>query len=117
MTFQPNANLSIDVGSHGQAVLVRLAGSADMDQADALRGALRRVAQGEPNLLVLDLSGLTFICSMALGAMVEAHVSSRHHHGQVRLVNPPPEILKVLVTTRLNSLMPVYPSVEEAVGV
>jgi len=111
----PNTSLRIALTRRGQAVVVTLAGSADIDQTSALRTRLSQAAGAAPRLLVLDLSELTFVWSMSLGVMVQAHVTVRKGGGQVRLVRPTGPVLKVLETTRLTKLMPTFPSVAEAV--
>src|SRR6266571_803816 len=54
------------------AVIVRLAGELDLYNAHALRDELVAAAEREPERLVVDLSGLTFIDSTGLGVLIEA---------------------------------------------
>ncbi|HOD81064.1 MAG: Anti-sigma-B factor antagonist [Planctomycetes bacterium ADurb.Bin126] len=110
-----DSELVLDVLQVGPAVVVRIAGSAGMREAEQMRAALEKLADDKPPLIVLDLSSMEFICSMGLGAIIQSHLRSRHHNGQVRLVNPQPAVLDLLETTRLNKLFQIYPSVEQAV--
>ena len=95
--------------------MVTLAGSADIDQTSLFRARLIEAARCTTRVLVLDLSELTFVCSMGLGAMVEAHVTVRKGGGQVRLVQPSKPVLAMLEITRLTTLMPTFATIAEAV--
>jgi len=110
-----DSELAFDVLQTGPAIVVRISGSAGMREAEQMRAALEELAENKPPLIVLDLSAMDFICSMGLGAIIQSHLRSRHHNGQVRLVNPQPAVLDLLETTRLNKLFQIYPSVEQAV--
>ena len=94
--------------------LVRISGSAGMTEADTIRDALERLAEKQYPSVILDLSGMTFICSMGLGALITGHLKSRHHNGRIKLVGPQPPVRRLLETTRLNKLFPVYQSVQAA---
>jgi anti-sigma B factor antagonist len=64
----PVKNVSEDEGT----VIVELAGELDLYNAEELRSALHDAAAREPARLVIDLSGVEFIDSTALGVLVEA---------------------------------------------
>ena len=63
---------------------------------------------------MLDLHEMDFICSLGLGAIINGHLKSRHHQGQIRLVGPVPPVRELLETTRLTKLFGIYDSVEQA---
>lgn len=112
---QAGSELALEVKTEGPAVVVRVCGSAGMREAEQMRSALEELAAAQPPLIVLDLTAMDFICSMGLGAIIQSHLRSRHHHGQVRLVNPQPAVQDLLETTRLNKLFQIYSSVEQAI--
>ena len=68
-------------------------------------------------ILVIDLSELNFICSLGLGSIVAAYLRARKLGMPTRLVGPRPEVMDVLALTKLDTLMPVYGTVGDAVGV
>ena len=113
---QPKSVLTLDVQTGPQATIVRVTGSAGMREAEHMRSVLEELNASCPAIIVLDLSRMDFICSMGLGAIIQGHLRSRHHSGQIRLVNPQPAVRELLETTRLTKLFPVFASVEEAVG-
>ena len=116
MAEKSNDTLSLEVSETGPAAVVRISGAADMAAAERLRETLDELTQKQVTLIVLDLSGLEFIGSMGLGAIVYGHLRSRHRRGQIRLVNPQPVVREVLETTRLTQLFSIYESVDQAMA-
>lgn len=116
MATSPAKTLVINEEIVGPAVVLRLRGSAGMEEADHLRRRLEELAAKKSPLIVLDLTAMEFISSLGLGAIVTGHLRSRHHNGQLRLVNPQPAVLHLLETTRLTKLFGIYSSVEKAIA-
>ena len=112
---QPSPLLTLDIQTSPAATIVRVRGSAGMREAEQMRTVLEQVASTQPAVIVLDLSEMDFICSMGLGAIIQSHLRSRHHAGQVRLANPQPAVQELLETTRLTKLFQIFPTVEQAV--
>jgi anti-sigma B factor antagonist len=107
-------DFQFDVEQHGDAAVVRLAGFIHMNVCERLQTELIRLIDRPTRKLVLDLSQLKFICSLGLGALVAAHLRSRHHKGAVRLVSPDPSIRALLEITKLVKIFPPYDSVDVA---
>jgi anti-sigma B factor antagonist len=59
------------VSKRDGSVVVELAGELDLYNAEELRSALHDAAARKPARLVIDLSGVEFIDSTALGVLVE----------------------------------------------
>jgi anti-sigma B factor antagonist len=115
MTHQSAYQLDVDVSRVGAAAVVTVCGSAGMNEADLLQGLLAGLTEEEGHLVVLDLAGLEFICSAGLGALVSAHLNSRDHGGQIRLVRPQDRIRGILEATRLDTLFRIFGDLDEAV--
>ena len=60
------------VEQNGDAVVIRLAGELDLYNAHEVREALLEQSVSAPERLVVDLSGVTFVDSTALGVLIEA---------------------------------------------
>ncbi len=109
--------LSIDVDAPADGpTVVRLGGSATMDEAERLTAELRRVAGTCRGGIVLDLTGLDFICSMGLGALIVAHVTGQRHGCAVCVAAPQQAIREMLQTTRLNLIFPIHDSLDDALN-
>ncbi len=108
--------LQMEVDRQGQNAVVKLTGSANMDVADHLQEQLIDLLDDGVERLVLDLSGLQFISSVGLSAIIGAHLHCRHHLSEVRLVNPQPAILELLRVTRLTRIFSIHDTVEQALA-
>lgn len=111
-----SGDFQMDIEQRGEAAVVRLAGSIHMNSCERLQSELIGLIDRPTRKLVLDLSALQFICSLGLGALVAAHLRSRHHKGAVRLVSPDPSIRALLEITKLVKIFPPYDSVERALA-
>jgi anti-sigma B factor antagonist len=60
-----------NVSESGGSVIVELAGELDLYNAEELSSALHDAADRQPARLVIDLSGVEFIDSTALGVLIE----------------------------------------------
>ena len=67
-----SVSVSVEDREGGSRTVVRLAGEADVT-ARALAEVLDAQAAKKPRLLLVDVSGLTFIDSAALHQIVQAH--------------------------------------------
>jgi anti-sigma B factor antagonist len=73
------------------------------------------IAAGSPTVVV-DLLGVTFLDSTALGVLVGALKRCREAGGELPLVITEPRLLKVFEITGLTGVFPIYSTVEDAVG-
>jgi anti-sigma B factor antagonist len=106
--------LVIKVARQGRAVVCRLIGSATMETCSLLNERLCDVWTEADGALLIELSELNFICSLGLGSIVAAYTRAIRQAGAIRLVAPSDAVRDMLVMTKLDTLIPVYDSVEEA---
>lgn len=99
----------------GWQVLV-LAGEVDVATAPRLRDRLVQLVTEGPAQVVVDLSGVTFIDSMGLGAMISGLKRARAHQGDLRLAGAGDHVAKVLSITRLDQAFVVADTVDAAVA-
>ena len=108
-------NLSIDSGAHDGAVVIHVQGDLDVYTAPRLKEAL---AEGSTagSRLILDLSGVDFIDSTALGVLVGALQESQAGGGAFQLVVDDPFLLKIFHITGFDGLFSIFPQVEDALS-
>jgi len=94
--------------------LVAITGEADVTNRDELRGILDAEVAQEPGTLILELSGLRFMDSSALHALLRVNRSMDRQGGVLALVSPQPAVAKILRLTTADRLIPVFDSVAEA---
>jgi anti-anti-sigma factor len=86
-------------------VVVRLAGEAGVRQVGELTAALLPLTACRPRLLILDLSRLSNLSSLAIGVLAEFRRGVARSGGRVRLADPLPEsVREALVRAELFSL-------------
>ncbi len=109
-----SAPFSIEVEHVGEVAVLHIHGACTMDVASAVGERLLELASRPRPLIIVDLSGLTFIESTGLGGIVSGHLRARKQGGELRLVAPPSPIRQLLELTRLTNLFRVFDSVKEA---
>ncbi len=106
----------MDVTKRDNAVVLTITGSVSISNAESLQGKLEQLAAEHIPVIVLDLKGMDFICSVGLGAIIVGHLKCRHHAGQIRLARPAASVRELLETTCLTKLFDIYDTVEEALA-
>jgi len=94
----------------GFAVL-RLSGPLEMENVPVFLKVVR--AEKAP-ALILDFSGVTYLDSAGVGALVQSLVGMRNESRRLALVNPNSRVRSVLEVTRVESLFVIAPTVAEA---
>jgi anti-anti-sigma factor len=84
--------------------LVRLVlqGELDLSTASKVEEELRRAEAGEPAVLALDLSQLTFLDSTGLRLIVTADQRAREQGRRLAIVKGPDPVQRVFAITRLD---------------
>ena len=94
-------------------VVVALRGELDVAEAVKVAAALAAVAARKRDVIV-DLAGLEFIDSSGVAALARGRKHARHAGAELLLAAPRPQVLRVLILTRLIDAFPVHASVDEA---
>ena len=82
-------------------------------EAEFKKTVARLIENGRPNLIV-DLSGVGFVDSSGLGALVRALTTSQNEGGQTKLLGVGPQVRKLLELTKLDSVFETYDDLESA---
>ena len=77
--------IEVEVSETPEQMVVRIAGEASFGLAGDLKGVLLSLSLRRPALVTLDLSGLHFVSSLAMGALVAFHRVVVRAGGRVRL--------------------------------
>jgi anti-sigma B factor antagonist len=103
------------VRRNGSAVVVSLAGELDLYNAHSVRDALLECCAEDPERLVVDLSGVKFIDSTALGVLIEARTRLQNRRAFL-LAAPGLETRRALEISGLDRHFAVHESVDDALG-
>ena len=104
-----------EVLENGAALVVRLAGELDLYNADAVRAALLAAVERSPQRLVVDLEGVRFIDSTALGVLIEARSKLPDRRSFV-LAAPGLETRRALEVSGLDRHFTVESTVADAIA-
>jgi anti-sigma B factor antagonist len=108
--------LRVSVSGGDSYIVVALAGESDVYTYDQLRGALEAEAGKGSALLIVDLAGLEFMDSTGVQVLLDIRVLMNEHGGKLVLARPQNTVARVLNLVGADQLIPVYPSIEEAIG-
>jgi len=93
-------------------VVCRAVGELDGASASRLREEFSR--HPAPHRLVIDLSGVSFVDSAGLGALVGGIRRTREARGEVAISTAGPGVTRVLRTAGFDRIVPIEPTVEAA---
>ena len=113
MSSQPD-ELRIDLADVNRGRLVRVAGEVDLHSSPQLRTLLLQVLEQEPELLILDLSAVSYMDSSGVGTMVELKRLAERQGGQVVLAGLQPRVRGVFEITQLDKFFAIVDNVDEA---
>lgn len=100
----------------GGVVVLRPAGRLNMVAAPAMREAIASVVNGGKARVAVDLSGVDFIDSSGLGALISGLKSTRQAGGDLRIAGANDQVKLVLSLTNLERVLTPYDTVENAYG-
>lgn len=103
------------VGLGGRAVALHVAGELDLSTARRLRARIDRVLEDGSDALVVDLSHVTFIDSVALAVLVAAHARLAPA-GRLAVVARTPFVQLLLEATGLDGVLDVFSDRSAAKG-
>src|ERR1700749_3346399 len=101
-----SVSVSVENCEDGSRTVVRLVGEADVT-TPALAEILAAETAKKPRLLLVDISGLTFIDSAALNEIVQAHRKLRADGSGLALIGPTQAVARILQLSALDQVIPV----------
>lgn len=109
-------DVSFPVEMAGGVPVVVTPEEIDITNADGLRTALLEAAGRGPGRFVVDMSRTQFCDTAGIHALVLAHKRVSAQGGEVRLVIAGPAVQRIFAVTGLDSVIPHFSSLEEALA-
>jgi anti-sigma B factor antagonist len=106
----------IERESRGNVQLIRLSGSLDMYSFPRLEVQLTTLFEQGQYCIVLECHDLDYIGSAGLGALIGFAKQAREHGGDVKLLNVPDRIYKIIELLGFTKVLQVYNAEDSAVG-
>src|SRR6516165_4303429 len=101
---KPEGNIDFTVERRPHFLLVAIKGEASFDQAEVISAQLLRIPLDRYSLVVLDLAELTFLSSLAMGALVEYRRGLCRRGIELRLANVQAHVWLSLESAGLGKL-------------
>ncbi|MCG3178088.1 MAG: hypothetical protein BIFFINMI_00411 [Phycisphaerae bacterium] len=111
------AAIEVEVSEIDNGIVARISGDAGLAGVDALARHLLRLSARRDKLVVLDMAGLKFMSSLAMGRLVEFHRGVVRNGGAARYACVQPLVRQALERARLTDLIELYDTVESASAV
>jgi len=118
-TPDKTAPVTVEKTADGNAIVARA--NVKMMDDEALKTLTRLVddactGTGAVQLVVIDLSKVTIVPSMALGLLVQMSNKCKAREQRLKLAGVPPQVRQVFTITRLDRVFQFADSVEDATG-
>jgi anti-sigma B factor antagonist len=108
--------ISVSRTKAGDIPIVAVSGEVDVYSAPMLKDNITELLQSGVSTLIVDLSGVAFLDSTGLGALVEARAATSDAGGTLPLVCSQDRILKLFTITGLDGVFTIHPTVGDAVA-
>ena len=100
----------------GKVDVIALHGTIDaLTSPEVISAFTKHINDGHPNLVV-DFSGVEFMSSAGLRALLASVKEARSQSGDLRLASVPGPIHKILKMAGFHNIVKVYASVDEALA-
>ena len=111
------SGLQLTVDRSRGAPILSLAGELDIAGTEQLLAALETIEQDEPSLVVIDLSGVSFLDSSGLRAILVAHAAAGRAGRRLAVVRPPATVYRVFEIALLDRRLDFVDSLESVAPV
>lgn len=93
----------------GKELWARLKGEIDMHAADRLRRELEAsLDHARPEVLILDMEGVSFIDSSGLGVILGRYRRLKKEGGTMVICQPKPQVLRLLQLSGLDKIIAIH---------
>lgn len=98
-------NFDLETETEGNSALVRIRGDFDLQVVERVTEALTQIESVEPELIVVDLSRVSFMDSSGMGTIAAAHIRAREAGRRFAIVRPPGGVRQAFDRTRLDEVI------------
>jgi anti-anti-sigma factor len=108
--------ISINEGQN-RVDVVSVKGRVDSATAPDLEKSIRGLFDKNRHQLVIDLAGVEYMSSAGLRTLVSSLKTAKSHGGNVVIAQPSARVREVIELAGLNTVLPIYDNVVDAVRV
>jgi anti-sigma B factor antagonist len=107
-------SIDLKMDKAGDTVTVSVTGDIDMSSSNKMRDALNPLFQNDNKVIVVDLSGVSYIDSSGIATLVEGLQWSHSSKNKFRLAALSPGVKDVFEIARLLTVFEVFETKEQA---
>jgi anti-sigma B factor antagonist len=111
---QPGSELTWTVEPGDHATVVHLDGVIDLATQQIFDEAVRAGLRGSSAITILNLDKVTFLASVGLRVLVQAHQDTQDSGRAVRVVDGAAIVHRIMEISGLEQVLALYPTVTEA---
>lgn len=108
------SRITVFVEHESRGTLATVSGTADMDAAEILDKKLGAIVEDKPKVVVLEMSGLTYLNSLTISSLVKMQQGLKKAGGDLRIASPSPYAAAVFKSTKIDASLKVFATVDEA---
>jgi anti-anti-sigma factor len=98
------------------AIVITAVGEVELATADHLTTVVRTELEGRPGIVVIELSGVTFLSSVGLAVLIEAQRTADQSRQSLRIVvGDGRPVVRAIAASGLSEHLPVFRSLGEAI--
>ncbi|MBS3764427.1 MAG: STAS domain-containing protein [Planctomycetes bacterium] len=112
--FENEEPSEIYIEKQGETLVFELSGHVNELVADALSSKIDEIFENNQNKVIFDLSNVSFMGSSGLGQIMRVYRTVKDTDGYVKVVNPQPLIADLFELTKLDKLIDIFPTVDDA---
>jgi anti-sigma B factor antagonist len=102
----------MDIPNHIQ--LLQWDQDVTLKNVDDFRMTIWKFMDGEKSKLILELTGVVYLNSAALGVIADAVLISGRHHKEIVIAGVQPTVNEILKIVHFSTFMKIFVQVEEA---
>ncbi|HZC51892.1 MAG TPA: STAS domain-containing protein [Mycobacterium sp.] len=114
---EPRIGRIVTTDSDAWHASIALSGEIDGAAAPALRREVRRHLRAGRRVIRIDAGAVTFVDSLALGALAAASVRCAGVQGSLILINVPPCVRRIIQLTGLESVLLIDTAPDQTAGI
>lgn len=108
--------MSIETRNEATATIVTLFGNLEGSRSSQFNDYIDRVFEDQPKRVVVDLSQVDYMASTGLALLVSAFNRAGKRNIVLVFAGPPRSVSETLSITKLDSLLPIFESVGDAIS-
>lgn len=93
---------------------IDLCGRLDLEGASAIELEFTALTTAAQTYSIVDLAQVEFLASIGIATLIRNARAARLRRGNMVLLNPRPNVASVLTTMRINQMIPLCYSIDEA---